>query len=182
MPKLIAQMGVSIDGYVAGGPERSGDPGRPEHPDVTAWKIGRLRRVGLHVMGRVTYEEMAAYWPAATHEYAPFMNDVPKVVFSKTLAAAGWEQSRIARGDLAEEVGRLKDEPGGDIMAHGGASFVQALSRERLIDEYNLVIRPVALGSGLPMFKDLDSQLELELAEAHTFPDGTVITVYRVPR
>lgn len=180
MRRLALQMSVSVDGYVAGGPERSGDPGDPgEHPDVTAWKVARLRGTGLHIMGRVTYEEMAAHWPTATGPYAPLMNDVPKVVFSRTVTTAEWAESRIARGDVAEEIGRLKDEPGGDIVVHGGASFVQALSRQGLIDEYRLVIRPSALGSGLPMFKDLAAPLQLDLADVHAFPDGTVITVYR---
>lgn len=107
------------------------------------------------------------------------MNSVPKVVFSRTLPAADWAGSRIARGDLTEEIAALKSEPGGDIMAHGGASFVQALSRLGLIDEYRLIILPVALGNGLPLFQDLPRPLRLDLADAKRFPDGTVIHVYR---
>lgn len=76
------------------------------------------------------------------------MNNIPKVVFSKRLPTAEWISSRIARGDLTEEITALKSESGGDIIAHGGATFVQALSRLRLIDEYRLVVLPVALGSG----------------------------------
>jgi dihydrofolate reductase len=172
-------MGVTLDGYVAG-PGGDGDWGLPdEDPDVRAWKVASLRQVGTHIMGRVTYEQMAAYWPTATGDYADFMNSLPKVVFSKTLPAAGWPGSRIARGDLAEEIAALKSEPGGEIMAHGGAAFVQALSRLGLIDEYRLVILPVALGSGLPLFKDLPKPLRVDLAEARNFPDGTVIHVYR---
>jgi dihydrofolate reductase len=110
------------------------------------------------------------------------MNDVPKVVFSRSLTTAGWPESRIARGDVAEEIARLKNESGGEIMVHGGASFVQALSRLGLIDEYRLVTVPVALGGGLPMFKDLATPLRFELLEANTFPDGTIITVYRTRR
>jgi dihydrofolate reductase len=107
------------------------------------------------------------------------MNNLPKVVFSKTLPVARWAGSRIARGDLSEEIAGLKSEPGGEIMAHGGAAFVQALSRLGLIDEYRLVILPVALGNGLPLFKDLAKPLRVDLAEAKSFPDGTVIHVYR---
>jgi dihydrofolate reductase len=121
-----------------------------------------------------------AYWPTAVGDYAAFMNTLPKVVFSKTLPAAGWAGSRIARGDLAEEIAALKsDSGGGIIMAHGGAAFVQALSRLGLVDEYRLVILPVALGNGQPLFKDLAGPLRVELAEARSFPDGTVIHVYR---
>jgi dihydrofolate reductase len=173
-------MGVTVDGYVAG-PGGEGDWGlAAEHPDVRAWKIASLRQTGTHIMGRVTYEQMAAHWPAATGDYAAFMNDLPKVVFSRTLPAAEWAGSRIARGDLTQEIAALKSESGGDIvMAHGGAAFVQALSRHGLIDEYRLVILPVALGSGLPLFKDLAKPLRLDLAEAKSFPDGTVINVYQ---
>ena len=179
MRQVVLQMGVTLDGYVSG-PGGEGDWGLPaEHPDVRAWKVASLNQVGTHIMGRVTYEEMAGYWPNATGEYAEFMNTLPKVVFSKTLPAAGWAGSRIARGDLREELAALKSESGGEIMAHGGAAFVQALSRHGLIDEYRLVILPVALGAGLPLFKDLAKPLRVDLAEARSFPDGTAIHVYR---
>ncbi len=184
MRQLILQMSVTLDGYVAG-PAGDGDWGlAPEHQEVRGWKVASLRRVGTHIMGRVTYELMAEYWPTATGDYAAFMNDLPKVVFSRTLPSADWPGSRIASGDLAEEVAALKSEPGesGEIMVHGGATFVQALSRLGLIDEYRLVIHPVALGSGLPLFKDLARPLSLDLAEANRFPDGTVINVYRPTR
>jgi dihydrofolate reductase len=132
-------------------------------------------------MGRVTYQEMAAYWPTSTDTFAALMNTIPKVVFSRSLpsASADWADARLARGDLADEIDALKRQPGGDIMAHGGAAFVQALSRQRLIDEYRLVIRAVALGNGLPLFKDLTQPLLLSLASATTYPDGTAIHVYR---
>ena len=179
MRPVVLQMGVTVDGYVAG-PGGEADWGLPaEHPDVRAWKVASLRKAGTHIMGRVTYEQMAGHWPAASGDYAAFMNSVPKVVFSTTLPAAGWAGSRIARGDLAEEIAALKAEPGGEIMAHGGAAFVQALSRLGLIDEYRLVILPVALGNGLPLFKDLAKPLRVDLAEARSFPGGTVIHVYR---
>ncbi len=179
MRRVVLQMSVTLDGNVAGpGGELDWDLAE-EHPDVRAWKVASLRQVGTHIMGRVTYEAMAEYWPNATGDYADFMNTLPKVVFSKTFPAAEWPGSRIARGDLAAEIAALKSQSGGEIMAHGGAAFVQALSRLGLIDEYRLVIHPVALGNGLPLFKDLAKPLQLDLAEAKSFPDGTVIHVYR---
>jgi dihydrofolate reductase len=179
MRQVVLQMSVTLDGYVAG-PGGDGDWGLPaEDPDVRDWKVASLRRAGTHIMGRVTYEQMAAHWPDATGDYAVLMNGTPKVVFSTTLPTADWASSRIARGDLAEEIAALKRESGGEIMAHGGARFVQALSRGGLIDEYRLVIHPVALGNGLPLFKDLAGPLRLDLAEAKTFPGGTVIHVYQ---
>jgi dihydrofolate reductase len=183
MRRVVLQMGVTVDGYVAG-PGGEGDWGLPdEDPDVRAWKVASLGQAGAHIMGRVTYEEMAGYWPTATGDYADFMNTLPKVVFSRTLAAAGWAGSRIARGDLTEEITALKGESGGEIiMAHGGAAFVQALSRLGLIDEYRLVILPVVLGNGRPLFKDLAKPLRVDLTEAKSFPDGTVIHVYQPVR
>ena len=176
MRPVVLQMGVTLDGYVAG----QGDWGLPpEHPDVQAWKVASLERAGTHIMGRVTYEEMASYWPDATGQYAGFMNTVPKVVFSATLDAADWPDSRIARGDLAEEIGALKRQPGKVLIAWGGAAFAQSLSRLRLVDEYRLVILPVALGGGLPLFKDLPKPLRVNLTEARTFADGTAIHVYQ---
>lgn len=180
MRPVVLQMSVTVDGYVAG-PGDEGDWGLPpEHPDVHAWKVASLRQVGTHIMGRVTYEQMAGHWPTASGDYADFMNKLPKVVFSSGLPSADWAGSRIARGDLPAEITALKSDSGGDIiMAHGGAAFVQALSRLGLIDEYRLVILPVALGNGLPLCKDLARPLRLDLAEARDFSDGTVIHVYR---
>jgi dihydrofolate reductase len=179
MRRVVLQMGVTLDGYVAG-PGGEGDWGLPaEHPDVRAWKVASLRKVGTHIMGRVTYEQMAEHWPNASDDHATFMNNLPKVVFSKTLPTAEWAGSRIARGDLAEEIAALKAESGGEIMAHGGAAFVQALSRLGLIDEYRLVMLPVVLGNGLPLCTDLAKPLRVDLAEAKSFPDGTVIHVYQ---
>ena len=180
MRRVLLQMGLSVDGIVAGGPQGGTEAGaRDEDEAVRTWKVKSLHQVGTHIMGRVTYEQMAAHWPFnGPAEYADPMNNTPKVVFSKTLLKAEWKESRIARGDLTEEIARLRSEPGKDIMAHGGATFVQALSRRGLVDEYRLVIRPVALGSGMPLFKDLPVPLQLRLVDSKDFGDGTAIRVY----
>jgi dihydrofolate reductase len=177
MRQVALQMSVSVDGFVAG--PHGGLGGADEHEDVVLWKLAALRRASTHIMGRTTYEQMAAYWPSATSDYAAVMNGTPKVVFSKTLEKAEWPESRIAAGDLAEEITNLKRQPGTDIMVHGGASFVQSLARFGLIDEYRLVIRPVALGSGRPMFADLPAPMSFTLAAATSYPDGITIHVYQ---
>ena len=107
------------------------------------------------------------------------MNEIPKVVFSKSLQRAGWPETRIAGGELGDEIARLKGEPGKDLIAYGGARLDQALSRLGLVDEYRLMIQPAALGAGLPLFKDLSAPLHLELVEATTFATGVAIHVYR---
>jgi dihydrofolate reductase len=178
-------MGISLDGMVAtrrgdrSTPVMEGEWGLPpEDPRLTELKLAWVRDAGAHVMGRVTYEEMAGYWPTSTHAYAAPMNEIPKVVFSKTLDRADWPDSQIARGDLADEIAKLKQEPGNDLMAHGGASFAQELARHDLIDEYRLITHPVAVGSGLPLFKDLKTPLTMEVIDTKTF-GGTLLRVYR---
>jgi dihydrofolate reductase len=172
-------MGVSIDGFVAAldgshpwGYER-------EDPATKRWKLDSVQAAGAHLMGRVTYQDMAAFWPTSTSEYAAPMNEIPKVVFSKTLEDAGWAETRIASGDLSEEIAAIKRGEGNDVIAYGGATFAQALSRLGLVDEYRLNIQPAALGAGLPLFKDLPAPLHLELVEAHTYPTGAAIHLYR---
>jgi dihydrofolate reductase len=179
MRPVVLQMGVTLDGYVHGakGYEDWGLP--PEEDDVVAWKVASLREAGTHIMGRVTYEAMAAVWPNETGVYADVMNTIPKVVFSATLTRADWAESRIANGVLAEDIDSLKREPGGIILAHGGATFLHALIRERLVDEYRFVIHPVVIGHGTGLFSALREPLRLDLVEARTFPSGTSIHVYR---
>jgi dihydrofolate reductase len=101
------------------------------------------------------------------------------VVFSRTLERAEWAESRIASGDLTEEIAALKDEQGKDMLAWGGAAFAQSLSRLGLVDEYRLILQPVALGEGLPLFKDLTAPLRLELVDAQTYATGAALHVYR---
>ena len=175
--KVVLMMSVSIDGFVAGPHGHAG--AFPEPDQLKRWKLDRIRRAGTHIMGRVTYEEMAGHWPTSTDEYAAPMNEIPKVVFSNTLDKATWTKSSIARGDLPNEIATLQRQPGGEIIAWGGASFAQSLSRAGLVDEYVLVIHPAAFGGGLPMFRDLPEPLQLELLEAQTFDTGTVLHVYK---
>jgi dihydrofolate reductase len=130
-------------------------------------------------MGRNTYEEMAEFWPVSDDAYAAPMNELPKVVFSRTLERAEWANSRIARGELAQEIATLKREPGKDMLAWGGAAFAQSLSRLGLVDEYRLILQPVALGQGLPLFRSLTAPLRLELIDAQTYSSGAALHVYR---
>jgi dihydrofolate reductase len=181
MRNLVLQMGISIDGYVSGGPEEDIGAGEPEHAEVVARKLAWVSNAGTHAMGRGAYQEMSGFWPTATGDYAAPMNAIPKVVFSRSSVQADWPTTTVASGDLAEEVARLKDQPGGEIIVYGGYTFAQALTLHDLVDEYRLVTRPVALGSGEPMFKDLPRGRRLTLVDSTPYPDGTVITVYRRP-
>jgi dihydrofolate reductase len=140
-----------------------------------------MQDVGLHLMGRNTYEEMAEFWPVSDDAYAAPMNEIPKVVFSRTLERAEWADSRIACGELAEEIAELKGEPGKDMLAWGGAAFAQSLSRHGLVDEYRLILQPVVLGQGLPLFKDLTAPLRLELVDAQTYANGAALHAPGLP-
>jgi dihydrofolate reductase len=177
MRQVVLQMGMSLDGYVASDREHPG-VAVPEDAELIRWKIERLARAGAHLMGRTTYQEMASYWPRSTGPYAAPMNDIPKIVFSRTLSDASWPTTRIARGDLTAEIAALKEEPGGDVIAHGGASFAAALAARGLIDEYCLVVQPVAVGGGQALFAELSAPLRLELVEARSFTCGVVVHVY----
>jgi dihydrofolate reductase len=175
MRPLILKMETSLDGFAG---RTDGDVEwifRTFDDELTRMEVELLAGAGVHAMGRVTYEDMAAHWPTSDEPYAPPMNEIPKVVFSRTLARAEWGPVRIARGDLAEEVAALKAEDGGPILAHGGASFAQSLSRLGLVDEYRLNVHPDALGHGLPVFSD---PAQLRLRGARTFPAGTVALHY----
>lgn len=178
MRQVTLQMGMSLDGYVASEREHPG-AAVPEDAELVSWKLDRVAKAGAHLMGRTTYLEMAAYWPHSTHPYAAPMNDIHKIVFSRTLREASWPATRIAGGDLAAEIAAIKEEPGPDVMVHGGASFAAALAGQRLIDEYCLVIQPVAVGRGQALFAELPAAQRLELIEARNFDCGVVVHVYR---
>jgi dihydrofolate reductase len=177
--RVIVEISVSVDGFVAPAKGAPDHRSAPEDPILKQRKLDWLGSAGTHVMGRVTYQQMAGHWPFSSDPYAAPMNDLPKVVFSQTLRSADWNNSRIARGELAEEIAALRREPGGEIVAWGGASFVQALSRAGLVDEYRLAINPMALGDGLPLFKDLAAPINLQLVEATAYASGTVLHIYR---
>jgi dihydrofolate reductase len=176
MRNVVLIMTASMDGFVVAPSGHAG--GMPEPAELQRWKLDRIRRAGTHIMGRVTYEEMAAGWPHSKEDYAAPMNEIPKVVFSKTLQEAPWAESSIARGDLSEEIAALKDQPGGEIIAWGGAAFAQALTRANLIDAYALIRQPVAYVGGKPIFRDLPDALHLRLVAATTFSTGTMLHIY----
>lgn len=189
MRRLILRMSMSVDGFVAGPNGESDWMIRSRSEGGKAWIADTLMQAGLHAMGSRTYTAMAAYWPTSTDLLAAPMNDIPKVVFTRQQsfelaavdapATAGWGQAHIANGDLAAEIGRLEQQQGKDIVAHGGAGFARSLARFGLIDEYRLVVHPVALGAGLSLFADLPKPLDLQLVSTSIFASGAAAHVYR---
>jgi dihydrofolate reductase len=181
MRKVILQMTMSIDGVVTAPNDRKGLSPVGEDAELKALKLEWLGHAGCHIMGRTTYEQMAAHWPHSGDAYATPMNALPKVVFSRTLSEAPWETSRIARGDVADEIAALKREPGGDILAWGGATFAQTLIAANLIDEYRLVVNPVLIGDGLSIFRRFPGPIDVRLARVQAFGTGAVLHVYDQP-
>ena len=174
MRTLILKMDISLDGYVGTTDgdvqwaiDDFGDPALQE------WMLAGLWDAGTHLMGRGAYDDMAPYWPASTDIYAQPMNEIPKVVFSSTLTEPAWPDTRVVSGDLATEIAALKAEDGKPILLHGGASLARAVSDLGLIDEYRLLVHPVALGEGLPLFGD---RIRLKLKESRTFQGGIVVS------
>jgi dihydrofolate reductase len=131
------------------------------------------------LFGRVTYEGMASYWPTAVGVIADFMNAIPKVVFSRTLDTADWNNSRLVKDNVAEEVRRLKAQPGGDIFVFGSADFADTLFEHGLVDEVRIGLNPVVLGSGTPFFKDSPHRRQLQLLQLRPLKSGVVILHYQ---
>ncbi|HEX8983529.1 MAG TPA: dihydrofolate reductase family protein [Ktedonobacterales bacterium] len=181
MRKVILMMRASLDGYVCTPDNGLGWMFSRTSPDVVDASLEFLRTVDTNLMGRVNYQEQAYYWPKETGEIADLVNNLTHIVFSKTLDHLEWQNSRLATGTPAEEVARLKQHPGKHIFVPGGASFAQEMTRADLIDEYRIVVIPVALGAGKPIFKDLAAPLDLKLTNTHAFTSGVVELTYERP-
>jgi dihydrofolate reductase len=132
----------------------------------------------LLLFGRVTYEGMAAHWQQAAGAIADFMNATAKVVFSRTLERADWNNTRLVQGDAADEVARLRREPGKDILIFGSAEIHDALMQRDLIDEYRIVLFPLVLGDGAPLFKPGRDRVRMKLLEARTLATGCQLLRY----
>jgi dihydrofolate reductase len=130
------------------------------------------------IFGRVTYEMMAGYWTSAEGWIADFMNGVEKIVFSRTLSKADWNNTKLLKHDVAGEVAKLKKAPGNDIFVFGSADFSAKLIDEGLVDEYRIAINPVVLGRGVPLFKEGMKRLDLKLLETRPLKSGVVILHY----
>ena len=186
MRSVTYSMGVSLDGYIVG---PDGDITAPP-PDEEIWRLvtDEIRGVGVHLMGRKLYETML-YWETAQDqslddaeiEWAALWKPLPKVVFSTTLSAVQGN-ARLASGGLAEEIRRLRAEPGEGDIAIGGATLAAEAAALGLIDEYRARVYPVLVGGGIPYFPQHERRVDLELVETRTFSSRVVYLRYRVAR
>ncbi|MBN9379837.1 MAG: dihydrofolate reductase family protein [Chitinophagaceae bacterium] len=196
MRKLIMKMSVSLDGFVSGSNGQKDWVFKTGDEESLAWSVGKIREAGLIIMGRKTFETLAAYWPTATGPFAEPMNNIPKALFTKkgfkgigpvdtttaeqSSSVASWAEARVFDGDLAEGIRELKAGSGKPMVAIGGAGFMQSLIATGLIDEYLLAIHPVVLGSGLSIFTGLEIPVYLKLVDVKVFPKGVVAQTYRI--
>jgi dihydrofolate reductase len=180
--RLVVSEFVTLDGVMEdpGGAEdfdRGGWAFRFERgPEGDKFKLDELMNADALLLGRRTYEGFAAAWPSRTDDvgFADKMNSMPKYVVSTTMDTAEWSNSTVIRGDVAAEIAKLKERPGGDLLVAGSAQLVQTLAEHDLVDEYRLMVFPVVLGAGKKLFAD-GRERPLALAEAKT--TGEVVTL-----
>ena len=188
MRKVILQEFVSLDGFAAG---PNGDVNFI--PESTrgdqrwgAEQTALMDRMDTLLLGRVTYDFFSQFWPAVTQgeekAFADKFNGLSKIVFSKTLQRApwgNWGEAKIVRGNPADEIARAKKEPGKDMLVSGSISIGQALSEGNVVDEYHVIVCPVVLGGGRPLFRGEAGGKKLELIDSHRLDRGAVSLLYR---
>ncbi len=186
MGRIVVTEFVSLDGVME-------DPGGSEHTKHGAWtfkfsrgdegdkfKLDEVLNAEAQLLGRVTYEGFADAWPKMTGDpFSAKFNSMPKYVVSQTLKKADWNNSTILSGKAVEEVKKLKQRLKGDILVSGSARLVQTLIANDLVDQLNLMVYPVILGSGKRLFGDTSDMKMLKLAESKTVGDGVLILVFR---
>lgn len=183
MGKLAVFNSVSLDGYFTGPNGELDWAHRAESdPEFDAFVEGNAQGGGVMVFGRVTYQMMESYWPtpmASENDpvVAKQMNEMKKIVFSRTLKEVSWKNTEILHGDPAAEMRRLK-QSGDEMTILGSGSIVAQLTRARLIDEYQFVVVPVVLGAGRTMFEGVEGNLAMKLASSRSFSKGNVLLSY----
>jgi len=178
MRKVIMWNMVTLDGYFEGTNKWDIDfhnAGWGE--ELEQLSLEQLEAADMLLFGRVTYEGMAGFWPSATGDVAELMNGIPKLVFSRTLEHADWNNTRIVR-DAQAEVARIRQQDGKDAYVFGSADLSASLMQAGLFDEYRLGVNPILLGAGNPLFKSMPSQLPVKLLEARTLNSGCVLLRY----
>ena len=184
MRRLSVFNAVSLDGYFV---DNKGDMSwahaGQDDPEWQAFSAENAGGDGVLVFGRITYELMASYWPTPMASQnnpavAEGMNRMPKVVFSRTLDRVSWSNTKLVKSDMAAEIRKMKNEPGPDLVILGSGSIVAQLAQEGLIDDYQIALKPVALGGGRTMFEGIKEQLNLKPTKTRAFGNGTVMLWY----
>jgi dihydrofolate reductase len=188
MGTIVVTEFVSLDGVME-------DPGGSENFKYGGWtfeiprgdegdkfKLDETLGSDALLLGRVTYEGFADAWPSREGDFADKMNAMPKYVVSSTISEPQWDNSTVLKGDVAEEVAKLKEKHDGEIVVHGSAQLVQTLLEQELVDELRLMVFPVVLGSGKRLFGETSGKKPLRLVDSKIVGDGVAILVYRPAR
>ena len=185
MRKIIVFNLVTVDGFFAGS---KGEIDWHNYDDeMGAYSLQQMRSLGALMLGRTTYELMASYWPTpegakSEPEVARILNSIPKIVFSKTLKPVKdgpvWTSVRVLHEIIPVEIVKMKDQQGGDIAIFGSGTISQQLTNLGLIDEYRLIVNPVILGSGRPLFRGVEARHGLRLQSTKLFKNGNVLLCY----
>lgn len=182
MRKLIVFNNVSLDGYFV---DANGDMSWAHSNDAewNAFTAENAGGSGVLVFGRVTYDMMASFWPTPMAmemmpEVAAGMNSMPKIVFSRTLSEASWNNTRLVKSDVVAAMRKLKQEPGPDMVILGSGSIVSQFAQEGLIDEYQIVVHPLVLGKGRTLFESVKEKLPFKLSKSRAFGNGNVLLCY----
>ena len=182
MRKLSIFNFVTLNGYFKG---PNGDISWHKHgAEEGEYSAESLKSGNTLLFGRVTYEMMASFWPTpAALQNAPIvaegMNKADKIVFSRTLKKAEWHNTKLVKDNIVEEIKKMKQTPGKDLTILGSGSILTQFAEHGLIDEYQVMVDPVAIGDGTPMFKGLKHQLDMELTKTRTFKSGVVLLCYK---
>lgn len=186
MRKLVLKMSLTLDGFACGPNGEMDWFIKTRSEDGAAWTAEKIAQASAHLVGRKTFVQWVGFWPNATGVFAKPMNEIPKIVFSKTgydpstlpPGTKTWAEAKVISGDLSEELKALKKQEGKPLIAHGGADFAQSLIQTGLVDEYWLAIHPIAIGKGLGIFSKIQNPVPLKLIETKTFSSGTVASVF----
>lgn len=181
MGKVILFNMVTLDGFFEG-PNQDIDWHNVDE-EFNQFALEQLDDVDTLLFGRITYEMMAGYWPTqeaidSDPQVAEKMNSLPKIVFSKTLKSADWQNTKLKK-DAAKELKKLRAKSGKDMFILGSGELARSLIKDSLIDEYRLMVNPVVLGKGTPMFKDVQDKFDLKLVRTKTFSSGNVLLYYQ---
>jgi dihydrofolate reductase len=175
MRKVILSMMVSADGYIEGkDPEYNW---RNWDNEMAAYMMDFFTTVDTFIYGRKSYEAMIAYWPDLQDEFATVMNNTRKLIFSRTLEEVIWN-SQLIKDNAVEEIQRLKNQEGKNLVLFAGADLAETFVKNNLIDEYRLIVNPVLLGDGKHLFKKMDEIKKLSLKETKRFICGNIILIY----
>lgn len=183
MRKITAFNFVTLDGYLEG--PQVGDISWHKHGGEEAeYSAESLKTGNTLLFGRVTYEMMVSFWPTpmAIESFpivAEGMNNAEKIVFSRTLKKVEWNNARLMKGNIVEEIRKMKRASGKDMTLMGSGSILSQFAEQELIDEYQIMVDPVAIGNGTPIFKDIKRKLDLKLTMTRTFKSGVVLLCYQ---